>query len=139
MRGGTDVSALSAKTRVARFLILGFFATAIDLASFWILLRMGMFRPLATATSFLLASTVNYQIAKTWVFGSGTRSAAQSYTLFLIGILVGLCISISVVEFVVLAAGFSPLVGKLIALAPVTLWNYLTRKNVIFRHSDKFS
>jgi putative flippase GtrA len=124
---------------IFRYLFVGATAAAIDIGIFGILaITLGFpWFPVA-AFSFVLATTVNYYLSIRYVFSSGARFTKKNEIImvFLVSAL-GLTINQTVLWVLIENLRSDPLPAKLAATGTVFFWNYLIRKNYIFRSSAR--
>lgn len=77
----------------------------IDIALIWLMVsRLGMDKYVAVTVGFLLANSLNYVLARVWVFRESDRGIFTGYVYYLTNALVGLA---------VILAGFALLTGLL--------------------------
>ena len=119
--------------QLSRFFILGCASALVDVGLLVALVEWAGWHYLAaTAISFLGANTFNYIISKKWVFISGKYKCSLEYTGFLFASGIGLSIHQLVMLIMVDQGHFDYRISKVICIAIVSSWNFLTRKYLIF-------
>lgn len=121
-----------------RYVLVGLLSVAIDYG-----LLLGLYHGAgfglgaATTVSFGIGLTANFLLTKYWTFGGsgrghGARQSARQ--MVLVGLLTGFnLMATNLVVWLMYRADIGPEVSKLVAMAMVTLWNYVIYKNVIFK------
>lgn len=114
-----------------RYLVTGGFCFVVDAGMIWVghdLLGV----PLAVATpvAFLLSFVVTYALQRIVAFGAdnGVAPSALRYTA-LVGVNM---IATTVIVWAISATGAPWIVGKVIAVAATTIWNFFLYKNWVF-------
>jgi putative flippase GtrA len=117
---------------VVGYLVAGGLSLLLDIATLFVMHGL-MHIPLIVAVSiaYLVGLFSNYSINRYWVFSGGGESLGRS--AFRYGLLVAFNYSATVVIVAGLtSAGFSYIVGKLIAVGGTLIWNYLAYKHWVF-------
>lgn len=120
---------------IFKYLIVGIIAAIIDFFVFGLLVYLAK-TPWywAACVSFLLATSVNYSLAISFVFNSGVRFR-QFHELDLVFLvsLVGLLVN-QIILYVAIELAYSNfLIAKLAATAGAFFWNYFSRSRFIFK------
>lgn len=126
-----------------RFSIVGGIAFVFDWGILMLVLRFvfggvesNFSMTIATAAGFIVGVTVNYILSVLFVFKSarqGKGKDAKSVLIFLIASAVGLGINEVVMVVGSVNMGYNTTLVKVIATAIVTVWNYVSRKVLIFK------
>lgn len=111
------------------FLLVGGTSAAIDAGGFWLLTRLGIAPPWASAMSFCAAFAVNYAGNRDVVFRGG-RSAG-SLRRYVILVCVNLVLSTGIVALLT-AIGAAPLLAKAISMAVIAAGNFLALRWWVF-------
>jgi putative flippase GtrA len=135
--GETD----NAAVQLFRYALVGGLAFVIDFGSLFTMTEFGGLPYLwSAAFAFVLGLLTNYVISVTWVFDK--RAVTNRQVEFVIfGLLGVLGLGINEVSMFVLTniIGLHYLVSKLVSTAMTFLWNYLSRKILLFSFSAKES
>lgn len=119
--------------QLGRFLILGFMSAGIDVGLLAALVEWAHWHYLAaTAVSFLCANTFNYSISRQWVFLAGRYRRSFEYTGFIVASAIGLSIHQIIMLILVDEGHMDYRLTKMICIAVVTSWNFITRKYLVF-------
>jgi putative flippase GtrA len=102
---------------LARYLLIGGFVFCLDVGSFQALVRAGLFRPLATTLSFLLAVSTHFTLNRFVNFRRFERSVLDQARTYAVVAGVSLLLQIAIVEAGVRLLGLPPIVAKIIAVA----------------------
>ncbi len=129
--------------QVAKHILIGALATAIDLLFFEGLLLSIIVNPLiAKAISFIISTLIKYAGNKYWVFQKYnhpeiTKEVIQFFSISLVGLLIDLGIFYCATKIVGAPVGVSLVmwtkVSVLIAAVAAALWNFLGYKFLVFR------
>ena len=87
---------------------------------------------IATAFSFLVASGVNYLLSVRWIFVAGKYRKSLELSLFMITSLLGLAVNQLAMWALVDRIQLDYRVAKLFSIALVTIWNYFSKKRLVF-------
>jgi len=132
-RWGSPSDNLNVAHQVVRFFMLGTVSAIIDVGLLILLVEWtGLHYLVATALSFLCANTFNYAISRQWIFISGKYGLAYEYTGFLAASGVGLSIHQVAMLIMVGQGHFDYRLAKVVCIAMVSIWNFITRKYIIF-------
>jgi putative flippase GtrA len=118
-----------------RYMAVGLFATAVDMAILYILTKnVGMPYMISAIFGFIMGLTVNYLISINWVFASRTlANRAAEFTAFgLIGI-IGLGLTEIILYTGVRLLNIHYMLAKTMAVAIVFAWNFGARRVLLFR------
>lgn len=123
-----------------RYIFVGGTAAAVDWLVLWILrgvLHDGLY--FSTAIAFLMGLAVNYLLSKLLVF-KGTPSGKSYYYELLVYIITGL-IGLVFTEILMYVfwdlAGLHYMLSNIIATAIVLVWNFSSKKAILYRKRDK--
>jgi len=123
-----------------RYFVVGGVAFAVDFALLYLLTEFGHIHYLFSASvAFMVGIAVNYTLSVTWVFDHrSVNNRMHEFAIFAtIGIL-GLAFNAALMWFFTELVGFYYLVSKMVAAALIFLFNFGTRKALLFsRAGDK--
>ncbi len=115
-------------TRVVRYGIVGVTNTLLDTGLYAILTRSIPFfmqRVLvANGISFVVTTIWSFQLNRKWTFGVSEGNPRVQYAKFFIISVVGLGISEAVLWIAVYLLGLHDLVGKILTIPAVFIWNF---------------
>ncbi|MFL5814992.1 MAG: GtrA family protein [Bdellovibrionia bacterium] len=115
-----------------RYLFVGGLAAAFDAGTLYFLsVRLGVNHLIAAALGFFLGLLVNYFISIAWVFESNGRYRQEMILFALIGA-GGLVLTEFIMWATVDMAKTPVMLGKIIALFLVLIWNFGMRKKFVF-------
>jgi putative flippase GtrA len=115
-----------------RYIFVGGLAAAFDAGTLYILsVRFGVNHLVAAAFGFFLGLLVNYVISIAWVFESRGRYRQEIILFALIG--AGGLILTEIIMWAAVDMARTPvMLGKIIALLLVLIWNFGMRKKLVF-------
>lgn len=117
-----------------RFIIVGGFTASIDFLLLVLLVELFYIHYLVSSgIAFFVAVTINYYLSRRWVFWEGKYSSPVEFIGFFGTSGAGLAINQLVMWFFVETINFDYKLSKIISIAIVTIWNYLTKKNIVFK------
>jgi putative flippase GtrA len=120
--------------QVPRALVASVLAAALDMGVLVLLVEGAGWQPLLAATvSYLLGGVLQYVLCAIWVFPAAPQSTAVGFTAFTVLSLVGLGITWITIALVHDAAHVNYALAKVAALGLAFVWNFLSRKYLIFR------
>jgi putative flippase GtrA len=122
-------------SQIVRYFFVGGIAAIVDIVIFYIFAKyLGFNYLLVGAFGFILATLLNYMLSIEYVFESKVRFTKGAEILWIYVIsLVGLFLHLVFLYLFIDLIQLEKMMGKLIAIAGVFLWNYLMRKNFIFK------
>lgn len=125
------------KGQIARFSVVGFSSAVIDFGLLYILTDFFNLHYLLSATiSFVMAATYNFSLNRTWTFKSRGKRRRQLPIFFGIAV-AGILLNLGIMYFSVDHLGIHYMLGKVIATAVVTVWNFLGNKYITFRKIEE--
>lgn len=117
-------------------MIAGVISAAIE---FVVLIALVEYRGISYLNSniiaFTLTNVVNYVLSRTWVFGRSRIKKRIELPMFLFFLLCGLGISQTTLWILVTYAKLDYRIAKVVAVGFVVVWNYTTRRHVVFNSS----
>lgn len=93
---------------------------------------------LANAIGFISAATSNYYFNRIWTFESRNPEILVEYTEFFVISIVGLGLNTLLLWFLVSRFKMNFYVGKICAVALVTIWNFLANMLITFNPERAF-
>ena len=119
-----------------RFLIVGVISAGIEYALLF-LFAMKMDYKVANIPAFILTNVITFILSNRYVFTSTTRGNKRyELTLFVICLGGALAVNSAVLflmkEVIVMDLSFA----KAIAIAVTVIWNFVTRKHIVFRNRE---
>lgn len=128
---GKDAKAL--RTQSAKFILAGTATATLDYLILYLLTEhagLGYF--FSAAIGFVLGSVCNYVLSIRWVFIPGKFRQSIEFTLFMLMTVVGLMINQFIMWFMVDIILIHYLLAKAVAIPAVTVWNYISKKKLVF-------
>ena len=117
-----------------RFIIVGVISAAIEFSLLFLFKSYSDYR-IANIFAFLVTNVISFTLTRRYVFSSsGNRSEEQRLFVICLGgaLLVNHMVLWSLVEYVALDMR----IAKVIAISVTVVWNFLTRKNIVFRNRE---
>lgn len=122
-----------------RYVFVGGIASVVDWGVLWALEEVGLHYLVAAVFGFFAGLVTNFVLSKKLVFQAedarvGTGGEFVAYTL--IGS-VGLGLTLGLMYVMTDLMGLHFMLSKIIATALVLIWNFLARKLILYRHTQK--
>ncbi|GAB3538535.1 hypothetical protein GCM10027443_33700 [Pontibacter brevis] len=122
------------KSQVVRFLIVGCFCAGVEFVLFALLVHLfGVNYLHANLASLLVAVLLNYLISRKHVFKSGRYSGKVEFSAFVLLSAIGVALNQYLVWCFIEQVELNVNVGKVLAIGLVAVFNYLTKKHIVFR------
>jgi putative flippase GtrA len=121
-------------TEFLRFMIVGVISAGIEFSLLFFFKQYIDYR-IANIIAFIITNVITFTLTRRWVFtSSGNRAEEQKLFVFCLGgaLLVNHVVLWSLVEYVSLDMRLA----KVIAIGVTVIWNFLTRKNIVFRNRE---
>ncbi|GGK56606.1 hypothetical protein GCM10011405_00930 [Rufibacter glacialis] len=93
---------------------------------------LGVYYVFATVFSTVIAIVLNYFLTRKWVFSSSKYSFKYEFSSFVLFSLVGLLLNLGLILLFVEKIQMNPLLGKLLAIGLVSVFNYFSKKKLVF-------
>jgi putative flippase GtrA len=120
--------------QAVRFVLAGGLTASLDVALLILQVEyFGVHYLLAGFCSFTIAVTLNYLISRRWVFPSGRYKVSAEFVGFFLTSGAGLLINQVVLWIMVDHMDIDYRISKLASIVVVTIWNFATKKYLIFR------
>lgn len=121
--------------KIVRYFFVGGAATAVDLSLFALLVHgFGLPYLPVGATTFIIATALNYVLSIYFVFESGARFRRPHEVALVFAVSgVGLLLNQAILYIGVEMFSLVPIVAKLFATGIVFFWNYSARAYFVFR------
>ena len=121
------------QAQIGRFVIVGAGTVCVDYGVLYLMTsRMHVSYLISTAVAFMIASTLNYVLSVRWVFESGKLSRVFEFSFFVATSLVGLLLNQLCMWLLVFVGGLNYLFAKAISIGVVTVWNFVSKKKLVF-------
>ena len=118
-----------------RFLLAGGFTALIDFLVLVLLVEVfAVYYLVASGVSFIAGLILNYLVCRSWVFQGGKYGQAVEFLAFCAGGSVGLGLNQIILFLLVGHFSLDYRLSKIISIALVTLWNFFTKKYLIFKN-----
>jgi putative flippase GtrA len=122
-------------SQFARFLLVGGFTALIDFLLLVLLVEaFSVYYLVASGASFIVGLILNYLVSRSWIFQSGKYREAIEFLGFCIAGSIGLGLNQMVLFTFVDHFSLDYRLSKIISIALVTFWNFLTKKYVVFKN-----
>jgi putative flippase GtrA len=122
--------------QLPRALVVSVLALALDVSLFELCVRLvGVPVVPAAVVGYLAGSVVQYVLCSLWVFPDAPGNSAVAFVAFTLLSLVGLAITCAIVYALHDLAHANELLAKCVAVGAAFVWNFLSRKLLLFRPS----
>ena len=112
--------------KFVKFCVVGFSGMVVDFGTTWLCKeKFGWNKYVSNSIGFILAATNNYLWNRLWTFQSTNTNIPVEYSKFLIIAAIGLAINNFVIYLLHDKLKLNFYFSKLIAIAIVTLWNFV--------------
>jgi len=116
-----------------RFGIVGFSGLFVDFGTTYLFKeKVKLQKYVANAIGFLMAASSNYILNRVWTFQSHDPKVFVEYSQFMVISLIGLAINTFVLWLIVSKLRWNFYFSKLIAIAIVTVWNFVANALITF-------
>jgi putative flippase GtrA len=132
------VELLKPNAYLNRYLVVGGLAFFSEYLSFILLYRaVDISLVLANATSFCIGLLTSFLLNRLWTFSTKTyrRRAAHQFGYYVALAMFNLLATLALVS-ILKAAGVNPNIGKLVAMAITSIWNFAIFQRFIFKHAS---
>lgn len=119
-----------------KFATVGGISALIEFALFNWLFKLGIDYLIANVVAFGITNIVTYILSKIYVFGSSSGNKVTEAILFFVCLLGALLISQFILWVLVGYASMDELFAKGIAMAIAIVWNFFSRKYIVFKHAN---
>ena len=125
--------------RLVKYLAVGGAAAVTDISLFALfMMHFGLGIAAASVLSFLFAVVVNYYLGILITFDSRVRFRRhEEFVLVFLVSASGLLLNIGCTYLFVQVTNFAPVIAKILAALPTLVWNYMLRRNFIFKQEMK--
>ena len=121
-----------------RYLLAGAGAFVIEYAIFIVLMSATQALYFANSVSFGIGILAGFILHKLWSFKGNHRLPVKHQAwIYLVIVIVNLSFTNIVIGLATDVMGMPPLIGKLVALMFIIVWNYLLYRHIIFRLAKK--
>jgi putative flippase GtrA len=119
---------------VVRYGLTGLATFALEYSLLLTLVEVAQFDyQLGNALAFVLANLFNYVLSRYWVFTRGKHATHVEMIAYFLGAGVGLLINVLVMGALVEYAALDYRVAKIFAIGAIVVWNFWSRKKLIFK------
>lgn len=128
----------SIEWRFVRYIIVGGISAALELATLILLVEVfGMPYLRGNIVAFSLIVILNYILSRKWVFqSSGETKKRIEFPVFMFFVGCGFIINQSGLWFFASILGMHYEIAKIVSIIFVVIWNYFTRRNIIFKRKQ---
>ncbi|MGF1577867.1 MAG: GtrA family protein [Gemmataceae bacterium] len=121
--------------QVPRALMVSAFAACVDVGMLFVLVEWIVCpKILAAALGYLTGGVLQYVLCSVWVFGKTHDNVSIGFVAFTLLSLVGLGLTLGAIEVLHVQAGVHLGVAKIFALGSAFVWNFFSRKYLLFRN-----
>ncbi len=122
-------------SQFARFLLVGGSTALVDFVLLVLFVEVfSVYYLVASGAAFIVGLILNYLVCRSWVFQGGKYGQMIEFLAFCTGGGIGLGLNQIILLLFVGHFSLDYRLSKIISIAVVTLWNFLTKKYLIFRN-----
>lgn len=118
-----------------RFLVVGVISAIIEYALLF-LFKIQMDYKIANIFAIVLTNIVTFYLSNRYVFNTGTGNKRVELTLFILCLCGALLVNQTVLSMLVDFGGMDIKIAKAIAIGVTVIWNFITRKHIVFRNRE---
>ena len=121
-----------------KFIISGILSVILEF--FILILLVERFRIsilISNSIAFIITNIFNYILSRIWVFGKSHRRIRHEVLLFFATAAIGLAINQGIMKIIVDIYIINYKLAKLVAVVLVVVWNFLTKKYLVFSTQQK--
>jgi putative flippase GtrA len=115
-----------------RFVIVGVVGTALDFGLLWLLLRGGVWQPLAVSVAYVVATGVQFVLNRHYSFRSFDRAAVDQARTYLVVSAINWLVAVACVQAGTQALGLAPLWAKALSIPPSVIVSFLGNRYLTF-------
>lgn len=115
------------------YLVVGGIATVTEWVLFFIMDKCYIHYAIATAIAYILSTFVNWLAGRLLVFKNSNSSFLKEISSIYVASIVGLLLNLFIMWLAVDIANINEIISKIFATAIVFVYNFLTRKLVIYK------
>ena len=120
--------------QIARYAVTGLATFALEYSVLLMLVEVAQLNyQLGNALAFILANLFNYVLSRYWVFERGKHATHVEMIAYFLGAGVGLLINVLVMGALVEYASLDYRLAKIFAIGAIVVWNFWSRKKLIFK------
>ncbi len=122
-------------SQIFRYFFVGGIAAVVDIVIFFLFAKiLGFNYLLIGAVGFIIATLINYLLSIKYVFRSNVRftKRLEIFWIYVVS-LAGLFLHLTFLYLFIDLIQLEKMLGKLLAIGGVFFWNFLLRKNFIFK------
>jgi putative flippase GtrA len=133
-----EIIKTASKIQIIKFILVGLLCALIEYFSFYVFIKQLYINYLiANILSIVIAVSINYYLSALFVFDPSKRSRIQEFFYFaffsFLALVLNQLILFVLVELIILDVQ----IGKALAIGSVALFNYLTKKYIVFKPVQK--
>jgi len=118
-----------------KFVIVGIISAITEYILYF--LFKGVFNYLvANVVAFALTNVMTFALSRRFVFESSNQNKAEEAKLFAICLIGALCVNQIVLWSLVELSAMDDRIAKGLAIAITVIWNYFTRKHIVFKNRE---
>jgi len=122
---------------IVRFAIVGSFATAIDLSTYFLLIQLTSLGAVASNIgAFLVSLLISFSVHSRWTFRYESKRLRRELIKFVIVATIGVMLS-TLIIFALVNNGLSEITAKLISILAISIWNFQLNKIWTFKPKPK--
>ncbi len=112
--------------------VVGVAGTLLDVGLFWLLVRAGVWTPVAVTLAFFIATAAQFFVNRRWSFRAFHRPASVQAPEYAIITLVNWLLALAIVEIGIAWLHLSPLQAKALSIPPTAIAGFLGNRYLTF-------
>jgi putative flippase GtrA len=124
------------KSRFGKYLAVGVLSAGIEF--FLLVLLVERFKVelfVANTFAFIFTSAINYLLSRIWVFERTGVRKRKEFPVFMFFVTCGLLINQAGLYFLTEFFNIDYRIAKIMSISLVVVWNFMTRKRIVFKKS----
>ncbi len=131
------ITPISSVFQFGRFFLVGVISAALEMSILIGLVELISWDYLtANLIAFTITNLLNYVLSRLWVFASDNKKIFSEFVKFMIFVVIGLLINQSFLWAFVEFVSLDYKISKVLAIGLTIIWNFITRKHLIFKPSS---
>ncbi|MGA8535560.1 MAG: GtrA family protein [Candidatus Tumulicola sp.] len=118
--------------QLTAYAVVGVIGTVLDVALFWVLVRLGVWIPLAVTLAFFGATAAQFVLNRHWSFRASHRPAIVQVPIYAIVTFVNLLLTLALVEAGIGLLHLSPIAAKVFSIPPTALVGFVANRYLTF-------
>src|SRR5690606_19833928 len=119
-----------------KFVIVGIISAITEYLLYFLFKGLFNYCLVANVVAFAITNVMTFALSRRFVFESSNQNKAEEAKLFTVCLIGALCVNQIVLWSLVDLAAMDDRIAKGLAIAITVIWNYFTRKHIVFKDRE---